>query len=77
MTTHGFRHFIDIGREQVVCNDVSQSLEPELGKCSQHLAFSFDRSRQYTIERGNAISRHDQQTLLVYGVNVANFTAAD
>src|SRR6266851_447804 len=77
MTTHGFRHFIDIAGEQVVCNNVSQFLKPELGKRGEHFTFSFDGSRQYAIESGNAIRRHDQQTLIVYSVNVAHFTAPD
>jgi hypothetical protein len=55
---------------------VLQLLEPEFRERSEHFAFTFDRRWQYAVESRDAIGRDDQQTFIVYFVDVAHFAAA-
>ncbi len=77
MTLHRRRHRIDVAFDQMICDDVSQLLKPEFGKRSKHFAFAFDRRWQYAVESRDAIGGDDQQAVVVYGVDVAHFSASN
>jgi hypothetical protein len=70
------RHRVDIALDQVVRDDVSELVKPEFGECSQHFTFTLDRSRQYAIKSGDAISRDDEKTIIVDVVYVSHFATA-
>jgi hypothetical protein len=72
---HRGRHCIDVAFDQMVCDDVFQFLEPKLGKCSEHFAFTFDWRRKNAVESRDAIGNDDEQTVFIDSVNVAHFTA--
>ena len=75
MTLDRGRHRVNVALDQVISDDVFQLLKPELGESCEHFAFTFDRRRQDSVERGDAIRGDDEQAFIIDFVDVAHFTA--
>ena len=65
----------DIVMSQMVGDDVTGFVEPEIADLAQHLALAGDRVGQHHVERAEAVGGHDQQALVTEVEHVADLAA--
>ena len=71
----GCRILVDVGRDQVVGDDVGEVIEPEEGNLGEHASFVGDAGGQNVVESGNAVGGDEKQLLVADGVNIAHLAA--
>ncbi len=74
MTAERLGEARDVGRDQVMRDQVTHPLEPECRQLRQHLALVGDARAKNVIERRDAVGCDDQQVVADF-IDVAHFAA--
>ena len=69
------RILVDLGRDQVVGDDIGEVIEPEQGNLGQDAALVGNAGGQNVVEGGDAVGGDEEQLLVAEAVHIAHLAA--